>query len=115
LNGPTRGFHKAGRRKEKTDDVQLILQLLEREYQASHRHAKIDAYRQNAASIRVRIVDPDFEGSNRVERNRRISQLLQQLSEHVESQITQLLLLKPEVTKISFANLEFNHPVPAAL
>jgi stress-induced morphogen len=111
------GFDIAGERKEKIDDddVQQILQLLDREDRASHPQAKIDAYRQNSVSIRIRIIDPDFRGSNRVERDRRISQLLEHLPEPIESQITQLLLLTPEETKTSFANVEFEHPVPSTI
>jgi stress-induced morphogen len=107
----------ATERKEKSrdDDVQQVRELLAREYQISHASARIDVYRQNSASIRIRVIDPDFRGMNRVERDRPISQLLGQLPEMVESQITLLLLLTPEEQKMSLANFEFEHPVPSSI
>jgi stress-induced morphogen len=107
----------AGKRKKKSgdDDVRRIVELLARDYQPSHPSAKIDVYRQNSVSIRIRIIDPDFHGKNRVERDRPISKLLEQLPESIESQITFLLLLTPKETKTSFANFEFEDPVPSTI
>jgi stress-induced morphogen len=97
------------------DDVHQVHELLARDYQVSHPLAKIDVYRQNSVSIRIRVIDPDFRGMNRVERDRVISQILAQLPEAIETQITLLLLLTPEETKMSFANFEFEHPVPTTI
>ena len=106
----------AGKKKKKCDeDVEQILELLAREYQSSHPSSRIDVYRQNSVSIRIRIIDPGFRGKNRVERDRPISQLLARLPEAIESQITLLLLLTPDETEQSFANFEFEHPVPSAI
>jgi stress-induced morphogen len=105
----------ARKEKSRDDDVQQVRELLAREYQTSHASARIDVYRQNSASIRILVIDPDFRGMNRVERDRPISQLLGQLPEMVESQITLLLLLTPEEQKMSLANFEFEHPVPSSI
>jgi stress-induced morphogen len=107
----------AGKRRKKScdEDIQRVVELLAREYQSLHRFAKIDVYRQNSVLIRIRIVDPDFHGKNRMERDRPISRLLEQLPETIESQITLLLLLTPEETKMSFANFEFEHPIPLTI
>ena len=107
----------AGKHIKKTcdEDVQQIIELLVREYRMFHPSAKIDVYRQNSAAIRIRIIDPDFRGKNRVERDRPISQLLEQLPESIESQITFLLLLTPVETKMSFANFDFEDPVPSTI
>jgi stress-induced morphogen len=107
----------AGKNKKKNHDpdVEQILELLNRDYLPSHPQAEIAAYRQNSVSIRLRIIDPDFRGKNRVARDRRISALLAKLPEGVESQISVLLLLTPEETRMSFANFEFEDPVPSTV
>ena len=40
-----------------------------RTYEANHPKAKIDLYRQNPVSVRVRIVDPHFAGKSKSERS----------------------------------------------
>ena len=94
--------------------VQQVLDILET-YKREHPRAIVDAYRQNSASIRVRVVDPDFEGIGRFARHDRIWNLLQELPENILSQITVLLPLTPEETKTSFANMDFDNPIPSRL
>ena len=49
----------------KSDEViDRIVEALQ-EYQADHPGRRIDLYRQNAVSVRVRIVDPEFAGRTR--------------------------------------------------
>ena len=95
-------------------DVQAVLDVLGG-YTASHSRAKLAAYRQNSASIRIRIIDPDFAASDRAIRHDVIWELLKQLDEDIQSQITVLLLLTPEETKKSIGNLDFENPVPSRL
>jgi len=83
------------------------------EYGNAHPKAKIAIQRQNSVSIRVRIVDHDFRGLDLVERDSLIWSMLEKLPEEVLSRITLLLLLTPEETKKSFANFEFDHPIPS--
>jgi hypothetical protein len=47
--------------------VQQILDILT-EYERTHPQAQIEGRRQNPVSIRLRIIDPDFQGMDRVER-----------------------------------------------
>lgn len=84
-------------------------------YRAEHAQAQIKAKRQNPLSIRLRIVDPDFNGMDRVEREAKIWPLLETLPDEVFSDLTMLLLLTPPETKDSFANMEFEHPVESQL
>ncbi len=96
-------------------DVSAILNVLKSSYGMSHPHARIDSYRQNSASLRIRIIDPDFRGKDRAERFDQVWDLLEGLPEAIQSQITVLLLLTPDETKTSPANVDFEHPIPSRL
>ncbi len=86
-----------------------------RAYEADHPDAQIDVYRQNSVSVRVRIVDPTFSGATRVQRNEKVWQYLDLLSDDDQSDLSTLVLITPEETATSFANLEFDDPVPSKL
>jgi len=77
--------------------------------------AKTKAYRQNPVSIRVRIIDPAFRGKDRLERETEVWKLLDTLPAEVQAEITLLLVLSPEETATSFANYEFENPIPSRL
>ena len=106
----------ARRKKERVIDAEVsaILEALET-YRASHPSAKIDSYRQNSASIRIRIIDADFQKLDRAVRHDLIWEILEQLPEDIQSQVTVLLLLTPAETKKSIANLDFENPIPSRL
>ena len=70
--------------------VQQILDVLAA-YEICHGNAKIEAYRQNSSSIRIRIVNPEFKGLDRVQREERVWAMLERLPEHTQRQITLLL------------------------
>jgi stress-induced morphogen len=92
--------------------VQQILDLLTA-YERVHPHAQIEGRRHNPVSIRLRIIDPDFQGMDRIEREPAVWKLLHQLPEEVFVNITMLLLLTPEETAHSLASQEFEHPIPS--
>jgi hypothetical protein len=73
-----------------------------------------DAYRFNSASIRIRVIDPRFEGKSNEERDSMVEPLLSQLPESIQADIMNLLTMTPdEVTnslRKQFANLEFEDP-----
>lgn len=92
--------------------VQQMLNAL-KEYEHMHPRAQIEGRRHNPVSIRLRIVDPDFQGMNRLEREPAIWKLLQRLPEEVFVDITMLLLLTPEEAAHSLASQEFDDPIPA--
>lgn len=94
--------------------VRQILDLLA-EYDSTHPAALIHAYRQNSASVRIRIIDPDFQGRDRVERERNIWNILGKLPDDVQNEITLLLLLTPDEAGFSFTNFEFDNPIPSHL
>jgi hypothetical protein len=82
--------------------VQQILDVLT-EYERVHPLAQIEGRRQNPVSIRLRIIDPDFQGMDRMSK----------LPEEVFVNITMLLLLTPEEAEHSLASQEFDHPIPS--
>jgi hypothetical protein len=94
--------------------VQQILDILT-EYECAHPQAQIEGRRHSPVSIRLRIIDPDFHGRDRIEREPEIWTLLQRLPEDVFVNITMLLLLTPEEAEKSYASQEFEHPIPSRL
>jgi stress-induced morphogen len=94
--------------------VTRVLDTLAR-YEAAHPRAEIEVYRRNSASVRIRIIDPDFAGMDRAARHNHVWDLLDELPEDVQSQISVLLLLTPEETGKSLANQDFDHPIPSQL
>jgi hypothetical protein len=85
------------------------------EYQNDHPNAKIDVQRQNNVSVRVRVIDPDFKGMDRVDRDNLMWTFLDRLPEEVISNITMVLLLTPREAPKSLANMEFENPIPSRL
>jgi hypothetical protein len=92
--------------------VQQILDALI-EYERNHPQAQIEGRRQNPVSIRLRIIDPDFQTMDRIERDPEIWRLLRKLPEEVFVNITMLLLLTPQEAEHSLASQEFDHPIPS--
>jgi hypothetical protein len=94
--------------------IEQIMDVL-RQYEVDHPKAEIDLYRQNPVSVRARIVDPDFKGRGKPERSRLAWRYLEKLPDEVQSDISMVLLLTPDEKKLSFANFEFEDPVPSEL
>jgi hypothetical protein len=95
----------------------IVEQIAKRfaEYEAKHPRSKIDVYRQNPVSIRIRLIDPRFGGIDRVDREEEIWRYLEALPEELLADVTMLLVLTPEEAEKSFANYEFEHPLPSRL
>jgi len=96
------------------DRLQAIADALEK-YERQHPNAQVEVYRQNSVSVRVRIVDTDFAGVSKADRHDTVWALLQDLPEEEQAEISVLLLLTPDEAKMSFANYEFDHPIPSRL
>lgn len=84
-------------------------------YKQNHPNACIKVQRQNNVSLRIRVIDPDFEGTDRVDREPEVWQALEALPDEIFQNITMLLLLAPSETGQSLANMEFENPVPSRL
>lgn len=99
----------------KSDEViEKIISAL-RTYEADHQSARIDLYRQNSVSVRVRIIDAGFRGKSKPQRSQQVWSYLGSLSDEVQGDISTVILLTPEETKMSFANFEFEDPVASSL
>jgi stress-induced morphogen len=94
--------------------VEQIAEVLSH-YETEHRGADVSLYRQNSVSVRIRVVDHSFSGMSRAERGKLVWQYLHTLPEGAQSHITVLLLLTPEEMHSSFANLDFDSPIPSNL
>jgi hypothetical protein len=90
-----------------------IEQLLVKTYGAKHPAATIRVYRYNPVSIRVRIVDPDFEGKMIHERESEVWTILKKLPKQVFLDISVLLLITPEEKGGSIMSHEFEDPLPS--
>ena len=84
--------------------------------------ARVDAYRYNSASIRVRVIDPRFEGLKREKRDALVEPHLDTLPERTQADIMTLLTLAPselQQTPHTFRgflwNIEFDDPSPSIL
>jgi len=86
-----------------------------RTYEANHPKAKIDLYRQNPVSVRVRIVDPHFAGKSKSERSQEAWKYLDNVPDGAHSDISTLILLTPDELTKSFANMDFEDPIPSNL
>jgi hypothetical protein len=94
--------------------LRQIIKVLE-QYNSAHPQARIEIYRHNTASVRIRIIDPDFKARNWVQREEEIWPLLEKLPEDVVSDIGLLLLFTPEEASKSLASMEFDEPIPSRL
>jgi hypothetical protein len=84
-------------------------------YVKPHPNCQIVIYRQNAMSVRVRVIDPDFAGIDWADRHDLVWSLFANLPDEVVSHISVLLLLTPDETQTTFANMEFDAPTPSRL
>lgn len=83
---------------------------------------KVDAYRYNSASLRVRVIDEQFESMPREERDKLVEPSIDRLPSSTQADIVTLVLLAPsELEQPSntfrefMLNMEFEQPSPSML
>jgi len=88
---------------------------------------EVDAYRYNAASIRVRVIDERFEGMAYAKRDAMVEPHLEKLPERTQADIMNLFTFAPSELALSeieqrpknirdfMMNAEFEHPSPSML
>ena len=83
---------------------------------------QVDAYRYNSASIRVRVVDPRFEGLSAEARDALVEPHLEQLPDQTQADLIYLLTIAPSELegtgrkfKHALMNAEFEDPSPSML
>jgi hypothetical protein len=96
-------------------DVRHVLDAFLNGYGEAHPRAKIEAYRYNPGSIRVRILDPDFAGMSWGERENLLWPIVENLPEEKRMQVSLLLLLTPKERQHSLGSMEFDDPTPSLL
>ena len=103
----TRGLHD-----ELTEKVKKVLD----EYEQRYSGAIANLYRQNPASIRIRIVDKQFVDWSKGKRHDHAWKFIaDRLSEDDIQEISVLLLLTPDEQQSSLMNFEFDDPLPSHL
>jgi hypothetical protein len=85
------------------------------EYQKAHPQAEIEVYRQNSVSVRIRVLNSQFRGKSRAQREQELWAVLNNLPEETLAEISLVLLLTSEEMKNSFASAEFDAPIPSKL
>ena len=100
-----------------TDETRLVEVVLKRAG-----FGQVDAYRYNSASIRVRVIDPRFDGLPIEKRDAMVEPVLEQLPERTQADIMTLLTFAPaelQQTPKTFRqyllNVEFDDPSPSVL
>jgi stress-induced morphogen len=83
-------------------------------YEEQFPGSKGSLYRQDRADVRVRIVDERFAEMSRSRRHNQVWKFLADIvGDDVISEVSTLILLPPTELKSSFANLDFEEPLPA--
>ena len=90
------------------DGVTVALRDALQEYESAYPGSEASLYRQNNASVRLRIVDRRFEGMTKSRRHSHVWDFLaDRVSEEALSDISLLLAIAPAELGMSFANFEF--------
>src|SRR5438067_2117476 len=99
--------------KTHSPETRMVEEMLRKEFHQA------DAYRYNPASIRVRVVDPRFNGKSDVQRDKMVERVLAKLPDEIQADIMNLLTLYPGETEKSLTarvlNEEFEDPSPSEL
>jgi len=109
---------------KKTQESEAVVEALTPGFE------RVDAYRYNSASIRVRVIDSRFEGLPVEQRDSMVDPYLAKLPEHIQADVMNLLTFAPseiavpssnvkEFMKLHlhecFMNMEFDNPSPSML
>ena len=81
------------------------------EYEKQMPGATADVYRQNSASVRIRVVDQHFGGMSKADRHEELWKFLEaRVDRDVLEEVSVLLPLAPSELERSLANIDFEHP-----
>lgn len=102
---------------KRTDETRLVEDVLRKAG-----FGKVDAYRYNSASIRVRVIDPRFESLPTDKRDAMVEPHLEQLPERTQADIINLFTFAPselnqtpKTFRTYLMNTEFDDPSPSML
>ena len=101
---------------KRTSETQRVEELLQQHFQQA------DAYRYNSGSIRVRVIDPQFEGMSREQRDAMVEPHLDMLPPETLRDIMTLFTFAPSdlnrtptTLRQNMLNTEFEDPSPSML
>ena len=101
---------------KRTTETRKVEELLRQDFKQA------DCYRYNTASIRVRVVDPRFEGMSREKRDAMVEQCLDKLPAETQRDIVTLFTFAhselertPTTFREYMLNTEFDDPSPSQL
>ncbi|WP_435018868.1 hypothetical protein TA3x_000855 [Tundrisphaera sp. TA3] len=101
---------------KRTEETRQVEGLLRQHFD------QVDSYRYNAASIRVRVIDPRFEGVPRDERDLQVEAQIAHLPETIQRDIVTIFCFapseldkRPETFREFMLNAEFDDPSPSML
>jgi len=101
---------------KRTSETRKVEELLTQHFE------RVDSYRYNSASIRVRVIDSRFEGARRDHRDAMVERYLDELPEETQRDIVTLLTFAPSEleqtptsSKVFMLNTEFDDPTPSVL
>jgi hypothetical protein len=97
----------------KEDELLEQIRVALEHYQQDHPDARIDLYRRDAFSVRVRVIDRRFLRMSRTERHNMVWKYLDSLPDEGVADVSMLVLIAPSEAKTSGANLEFEDPLPS--
>jgi stress-induced morphogen len=99
---------------KRTTETRMVEDILKQHFE------RADSYRYNSAAIRVRVVDPSFEGVPREQRDAAVEQYLDTLPPETQRDIITLLTFAPSELQLTPAtyrehllNAEFDAPSPS--
>ncbi len=85
-------------------------------YEVEHPGAKAELYRQNSASIRLRVIDRRFEGMTKSRRHADVWDFLAaRVSQDTLSDVSLVLAIAPAEQGSSLMNFEFDDSKPSRL
>jgi hypothetical protein len=106
---------------KKTEETRNVEKSLKAKFE------RVDSYRYNTASVRIRVIDPIFEGRTRDERESLVDEEISKLPESTQRDIVFVLCLTPGETnpkilgtdtdrmRNAMFNDEFENPQPSRL
>jgi stress-induced morphogen len=96
-------------------EVQALKDALDA-YEAEHPGAEAALYRHNPGSIRLRVIDRRFQGMTKSRRHADVWEFLAlRVPEDTLADVSLVLTVVPAELKNSFANFEFEDPIPSKL
>lgn len=99
-----------------TDTIVTAIKDALDEYEKQHAGARADMYRQNSGAVRVRVIDERFAGLSRADRHNQLWDFLAaRAGQDPMEEVSVLLPLTPNELSDSFANFDFENPLPSEL